>query len=83
MILCPITQYADSQYHPTLQVGDRILAMARPWQEYVHKFSLVDAFVKNNIGMILNLQEVCVVGVLVLQGGGCAGEHASMTGLPG
>jgi protein tyrosine phosphatase domain-containing protein 1 len=35
-----------------------MLAMARPWQEYVAKFSLVDAFVKNNIGMILNLQEV-------------------------
>ena len=38
--------------------------MARPWQEYVHKFSLVDAFVKNNIGMILNLQEVCGRGLL-------------------
>ena len=27
-------------------------------QVYVHKFNLVDAFVRNNIGMILNLQEV-------------------------
>ncbi|GAX73342.1 hypothetical protein CEUSTIGMA_g795.t1 [Chlamydomonas eustigma] len=39
-------------------VGDNILAMARPWQENVHKYSLVDAFKRNNIGMILNLQEV-------------------------
>eukprot|EP00195_Chlamydomonas_chlamydogama_P007117 CAMPEP_0202895358 /NCGR_PEP_ID=MMETSP1392-20130828/4583_1 /ASSEMBLY_ACC=CAM_ASM_000868 /TAXON_ID=225041 /ORGANISM="Chlamydomonas chlamydogama, Strain SAG 11-48b" /LENGTH=882 /DNA_ID=CAMNT_0049580345 /DNA_START=176 /DNA_END=2821 /DNA_ORIENTATION=- len=39
-------------------VGDKVLAMARPWQDYVVKFNLVDAFVHHNIGMILNLQEV-------------------------
>ncbi|KAG2450553.1 hypothetical protein HYH02_005054 [Chlamydomonas schloesseri] len=44
-------------------VGDRVLAMARPWQAYVEQYRLVDAFKQANIGMILNLQEV--------------GEHAS------
>ncbi len=39
-------------------VGDSVLAIARPWQEYIHKYSLVDAFLRANIGMILNLQEV-------------------------
>ncbi len=36
------------------------LPHASPSQEHVHKYNLVDAFVKNNIGMILNLQEVCI-----------------------
>ncbi|KAG2440899.1 hypothetical protein HXX76_003752 [Chlamydomonas incerta] len=44
-------------------VGDKVLAMARPWQAYVEQYRLVDAFKQANIGMILNLQEV--------------GEHAS------
>ncbi|KAG2493410.1 hypothetical protein HYH03_008535 [Edaphochlamys debaryana] len=39
-------------------VGDKILAMARPWQSHVDKFAMVDEFKKANIGMILNLQEV-------------------------
>ena len=42
-------------------VGDWVLACARPWQEYVVKYSLVDAFLNANIGMILNLQEVRVL----------------------
>jgi hypothetical protein len=32
--------------------------MARPWQENVHKFGIVEEFRKQGIGMILNLQEV-------------------------
>eukprot|EP00798_Chlamydomonas_sp_ICE-L_P004014 gene4014-14093_t len=39
-------------------VGDMVLAMARPWQENVVKCKMVEAFVKANVGMILNLQEV-------------------------
>lgn len=40
-------------------VGEWVLAMARPWQSNVTGGGLlVDAFVKSNIGMILNLQEV-------------------------
>eukprot|EP00798_Chlamydomonas_sp_ICE-L_P032239 gene32240-16804_t len=39
-------------------VGDTMFAMARPWQSNVREHSLVDAFNKYNIGMILNLQEV-------------------------
>ena len=35
-----------------------MLAIARPWQENIHKYSLVDAFLHANVGMILNLQEV-------------------------
>jgi len=35
-----------------------MLAMARPWHQYVIKYRLVDAFLKHNIGMVLNLQEV-------------------------
>lgn len=42
-------------------VGDKILAMARPWQENVMKHDLVSRFKEANIGMILNLQEVCPV----------------------
>lgn len=38
------------------QVGDSILAMARPWQSHLIKFGVVEAFVKENIGMVLNLQ---------------------------
>lgn len=37
-------------------VGDKVLAMARPWQAYVEQYRLVDAFKQANIGMILNLQ---------------------------
>ncbi|KXZ56447.1 hypothetical protein GPECTOR_1g40 [Gonium pectorale] len=44
-------------------VGPHVLAMARPWQSAVEGQGLVAAFQKENIGMILNLQEV--------------GEHAS------
>eukprot|EP00879_Flechtneria_rotunda_P028516 GHRR01030641.1.p1 GENE.GHRR01030641.1~~GHRR01030641.1.p1 ORF type:complete len:176 (+),score=26.47 GHRR01030641.1:351-878(+) len=39
-------------------VGEHVLAMARPWQENVFKYSLVAKFKELNIGMILNLQEV-------------------------
>eukprot|EP00200_Dunaliella_tertiolecta_P007124 CAMPEP_0202370966 /NCGR_PEP_ID=MMETSP1127-20130417/2457_1 /ASSEMBLY_ACC=CAM_ASM_000462 /TAXON_ID=3047 /ORGANISM="Dunaliella tertiolecta, Strain CCMP1320" /LENGTH=1256 /DNA_ID=CAMNT_0048967055 /DNA_START=16 /DNA_END=3783 /DNA_ORIENTATION=- len=35
-----------------------MLAMARPWHQYVLTYRLVDAFVNHNIGMVLNLQEV-------------------------
>lgn len=54
-------------------VGDHVLAMARPWQDSVLQHNLVDVFVRNNIGMILNLQEVgehgtCGPGVLPSSG---------------
>ncbi len=41
-------------------VGDAkmILAMARPWQENVRQLDLPGTFLKENVGMILNLQEV-------------------------
>lgn len=39
-------------------VGDKVLAMARPWQQHVVRHNLPAAFADNNIGMILNLQEV-------------------------
>lgn len=39
-------------------VGDEVLAMARPWQENVLKHDVVSQFKQQNIGMILNLQEV-------------------------
>ncbi|GIL44468.1 hypothetical protein Vafri_1913 [Volvox africanus] len=39
-------------------VSDKVLAMARPWQSHVEQFKLVEAFQHQNIGMILNLQEV-------------------------
>ncbi|KAL6763265.1 protein-tyrosine phosphatase-like protein [Haematococcus lacustris] len=41
-------------------VGDKqnVLAMARPSQDKIVKMAMVDAFLKHNIGMILNLQEV-------------------------
>lgn len=39
-------------------VGDQVLAMARPWQENVLKHDVVSQFKQQNIGMILNLQEV-------------------------
>ncbi len=39
-------------------VTSSVLAMARPWQENVLKFSLAERFKEENIGMILNLQEV-------------------------
>lgn len=40
-------------------VGLHVLAMARPWQDNVVKFDLVNKFKELNIGMIINLQEVC------------------------
>jgi protein tyrosine phosphatase domain-containing protein 1 len=40
-------------------VGQHVLAMARPWQDNVVKFDLVNKFKDLNIGMIINLQEVC------------------------
>jgi protein tyrosine phosphatase domain-containing protein 1 len=39
-------------------VGQHVLAMARPWQDNVVKFDLVNKFKELNIGMIINLQEV-------------------------
>jgi protein tyrosine phosphatase domain-containing protein 1 len=39
-------------------VGDEVLAMARPWQENVLKHDVVSQFKQQNIGMILNIQEV-------------------------
>jgi protein tyrosine phosphatase domain-containing protein 1 len=39
-------------------VGDEVLAMARPWQENVLKHDVVSQFKQQNVGMILNLQEV-------------------------
>jgi hypothetical protein len=39
-------------------VGQHVLAMARPWQDNVVKFDLVNRFKELNIGMIINLQEV-------------------------
>ncbi|GLI65552.1 hypothetical protein VaNZ11_009114 [Volvox africanus] len=39
-------------------VSDKVLAMARPWQSHVEQFKLLEAFQHENIGMILNLQEV-------------------------
>jgi hypothetical protein len=35
-----------------------VLAMARPWQRSLQEYAILDAFVKQNIGMVLNLQEV-------------------------
>lgn len=40
-------------------VGEHLLATARPWQEHVIKYDLVTKFKELNVGMILNLQEVC------------------------
>lgn len=47
-------------------VGEQrqILAAARPWQENITKLGLVDVFLKQGIGMILNLQEVRCCGML-------------------
>ncbi len=44
--------------HSSWVGADRaVLAMARPWQAHIHQHNLIDAFVQNKIGMILNLQE--------------------------
>jgi hypothetical protein len=42
-------------------VGDTVLAMARPWQENMVKYDMVQQFVNTNIGMILNLQVSMIV----------------------
>jgi protein tyrosine phosphatase domain-containing protein 1 len=39
-------------------VGSNVLAMARPWHENVKKHEVVDQFLKEKIGLIINLQEV-------------------------
>eukprot|EP00882_Tetradesmus_deserticola_P022943 GHRQ01024953.1.p1 GENE.GHRQ01024953.1~~GHRQ01024953.1.p1 ORF type:complete len:102 (-),score=34.09 GHRQ01024953.1:468-773(-) len=39
-------------------VGQHVLAMARPWQDNVITYNLVNKFKELNIGMIINLQEV-------------------------
>jgi hypothetical protein len=46
-------------------VGDKVLAMARPWQQHVVHHNLPAAFAQHNIGMILNLQEVSSTRLLV------------------
>eukprot|EP00201_Polytomella_parva_P000139 CAMPEP_0175038730 /NCGR_PEP_ID=MMETSP0052_2-20121109/42_1 /TAXON_ID=51329 ORGANISM="Polytomella parva, Strain SAG 63-3" /NCGR_SAMPLE_ID=MMETSP0052_2 /ASSEMBLY_ACC=CAM_ASM_000194 /LENGTH=215 /DNA_ID=CAMNT_0016300207 /DNA_START=83 /DNA_END=727 /DNA_ORIENTATION=- len=53
--------------------GQLILAMARPWQSTIDQHGLVEKFQAENIGMILNLQEVgehanCGPGVLPRSG---------------
>jgi hypothetical protein len=42
-------------------VGDKVLAMARPWQDNISKHKLLEQFKEHNIGLIVNLQEVGVV----------------------
>lgn len=54
-------------------VGDRILALARPWHHYTSQFGIVDAFVRHNIGLLLNLQEVG-------EHGGCGPGNLSTSG---
>jgi protein tyrosine phosphatase domain-containing protein 1 len=39
-------------------VGEKVLAMARPWQDNISKHKLLEQFKEHNIGLIVNLQEV-------------------------
>lgn len=56
--------------------------MARPWQEHVVKYDLVGRFVQENIGMILNLQEVSQSqlspGTCMLMAHDCASNHVGI-----
>lgn len=54
-------------------MGDRILALARPWHQYLSKFSVPHTFVRHNIGLLLNLQQTG-------EHGGCGPGNLSTSG---
>lgn len=50
-------------------VSEEILAMARPWHQNVLRFDIVKAFQRENLGLIMNLQEVRFIHMPRLKSG--------------